>query len=245
MIKVLLLFILTLTSILPAYGAGKFSYELERFERTLKSAGSPPKDISCNGAFSAPEAQDEKTTLYSPHNRKSIELTVLSEARAKEIFNTLKNDEDNSFNYPMDGCYARAHRMATVMDDMGVVSGKAFVEGELYVDTRFGEAGWSYHVASLVAVKKNGKIIPTVFDPGLFDHPVPYEEWKALLLKKPEAKFASEYFTKRFNYDPDSRHDDMEDYLEEELANMKETIRMNARNGEMLDMMEKQEKGKK
>lgn len=237
MVKVLLLWALVFSSLAQASSANKeFAAKLRSFEKTAKTAGSPPTNGYCQ-----PLAHPNETTtsIYSAHNRKQIELTVLSAERAQEVFSILAKDEENSFNFPMDGCYARAHRMAQLMDEMDIVSGKAFIEGNLYVDSKEVEIGWSYHVASLIAVKKNGKIIPTVIDPVLFNRPVPYTEWKAKLLAKPKSKLVSEYFTKRFNYDPDSRHDDMSDYLEDDIENMKDTIKMNSRLGDMLQLMEK------
>lgn len=240
MIKVLLLLTLILSTTFQAAPAATLARQIKSLPGVLKNAGSPPADLNCNGSL---ENQSLTSTLYSPHNRKNVELTVLSPERAREIFTTLKNDEDNSFNYPADGCYARAHRMAMVMDEMGVISGKAFVEGELFVQTSMGEIGWTYHVASLVLVKKDGKLVPTVFDPGLFDRPVPFEEWKALLLKDSKSSFQSEYFTKRFNYDPDARHDDLDQYNEEQVEDMKAAIKGFSRLGHMFEYMDNKEKG--
>ncbi len=191
------------------------------------------------------ELSHEQTgTVYSPHNKKSVELTILSEERAMDVFNKLKSDEDIPFNFPYEGCFARAHKMALDMDDMGIVSGKAFVEGELLMKMNGQEFGWSYHVASLVLVKKGSKMVPTVIDPAIFDKPVPFEEWKAFLLKDPKSKKTSEYFTKRFNYDPETRHSDLKDYNEEELENMVAINRGNARLADMMDMAERQESKK-
>lgn len=236
MIRSFLITVLLVLNFQTLLANDELSLQLGTFNKNVATAGAVNYLENCSKC--GPEL-NQTSSLYSPKNKKSVELSVLSPERALDVFNKLKNDEDIPFIYPMDGCYARAHKMAMVMDEMGIISGKAFLEGNLFVDTKYGEAGWSYHVASLVMIKKNGKLIPTIIDPGLFDKPVPYEEWKNLLLKKPHAKYENEYFTKRFNYDPDSRHDNLTDYREEEIDNMNETNRMNRRSGEMLEMSQR------
>lgn len=202
-----------------------------------------------DGCSACEQSQAITGTVYSPHNKKNIELTILSEDRVKEVFKKIKEDEDIPFNYPYEDCYARAHKAALDLDEMGIVSGKAFVEGEMYFKMKHAEFGWSYHVANLVLVKKGNKLVPTIIDPATFDRPVPVEEWKAFLLKDPKSKKVSEYYTKRFNYDPETRHDDLKNYDEEELENMTATNRSNIRKAEMLEMAErleaKEKKGKK
>ncbi len=244
MIKVLLLLGLFLSTALPADQSG-LAREIKSLPATLKNTGSAPKESTCNGCF---EIGHSTSTLYSAHNRKNVELSILTPERAKEIFKALQSDEDNSFNYNLDGCYARAHRMAMVMDEMGVISGKAFLEGDLYMDFKNVDPtinpGWHYHVASVVFVRKNGKLTPTVLDPSLFDRPVSFNEWKALILKKPKSKLRSEYFTNRFAYDPDNRHDDLSDYLEDHVDNMKSEIKKNTHIGYMLELADKKKKDK-
>lgn len=209
---------------------------IKKFQEAVKKTGTPPC-MTCQEL----EASNQSTSeIYSPFNRKNIELSILSPERAMEVFKTLKNDEDNAFNFPVEGCFARAHRMAQVMDEMDIVSGKAFLEGEFYFNDKFGSYGWSYHVASVVLVRdKKNKLVPTVFDPGLFDRPVSLDEWKKLITKDPKSKLRSEYLTKRFNYDPDNRHDDLTQYDEEQIENMKAEIKDKRRQGEMLEMLDR------
>ena len=128
--------------------------QLRSFSKEVKSSGALNFSENCS---SCEQSQSQTETIYSKYNKKSIELSVLSMNQAMDVFKALKNSEDIPFIYPMDGCYARAHQMAMLMDDMGIVSGKAFVEGDLFANTKYGEVNWSYHVASLVLVKQNGK----------------------------------------------------------------------------------------
>lgn len=225
MVRTLVLFLLIVSTISSLYATDGLPTQIATINEEVKNALTPNYINNC-----APiEAQTrilEKSTVYSKLNKKTIKLSVLSEAHAKEVFNKLKNDADNSFEYPLEGCYARAHRMAMQMDQMGIVSGKAFIEGDnLVVDTSFGEVEWSYHVTSLVIIKVGNKLVPSVIDPAMFEKPVSYDEWKARILKRPESKFVSEYFTKKFNMDPDTRHEDLTSYDPIEIEVSKEAIR--------------------
>lgn len=240
MIRTLVLCLLISLNLSSLQAKDKLSSHISTFNDVVKKAGTVDYNKNCtsiNSSNSTAKYSLEKSTITSKLNKKTIELSVLSEKYAQEVFNTLKNDEENSFNYPLDGCYARAAKMAMDMDNMGIISGKAFVEGDLLVDTKLGEANWSYHVASLVFVKVKNKLVPTVLDPSLFDKPVSYDQWKSRLLAKKGSKFQSEYFTKRFNYDPDSRYDDMESYQDDQVEDMKEAIRKNRTTGEVLQSM--------
>lgn len=242
MVRTFVLALLFILSVSSLSAKDNLSSQIATFNETVKNVGTVDYQKNCT-TLSSPTTTKTfsysrpKDKVYSKLNNKTIELSVLTEKEAKEIFDTLKADEDNSFNYPLDGCYARAHMMASKMDDLGIVSGKAFVEGDLFVPTKMGEAEWSYHVASLLMVKIKGKNVPTIFDPAMFDKPVSYEVWKKKLLADKRAKFQSEYFTKRFNYDPDSRYEDMEDYLEDQVEDMKTTTKNYRMQAEMLERM--------
>jgi hypothetical protein len=176
----------------------------------------------------------ETVTFYSASNNKNVEFSVIDEEFSKIVYNQIITDEKNAFNYPIDGCYARAHQMSFVMDKLKIVSGKIFIEGKFYVDTKVREVGWSYHVASLIAIKKNSLIDLYVIDPILFNQPVLIDTWKKYLIHKPKSKLTDLYFSKRFNYQPDAKHDDLNDYLEDEILNAQNTNRMNYQDGETL-----------
>lgn len=240
MLRKLILFLLVALSITSLQAKDKLKTHISTFNDSVKMAGTLDyvnNCASCASTNSKSTFSREKSSVYSALNKKKIELTVLSEQEASQVFKKLKDDEDNSFNFPLDGCYARAHLMASRMDDMGIISGKAFVEGSLYVDTTIGEAHWSYHVASLVLVKVNGINVPTVIDPGMFDKPVSFEVWKKKLLSDKRAYFKQEFFTSRFNYDPGSLHNNMNDYLEEDVQDMKEATRSNRVIGEVMERL--------
>lgn len=222
MVRTLVLFLLIISGISSLSATDELSTQISTFNEEVKNTLTPNYTNNC-GPLAETKAKVatglyKTSTVFSKLNKKTLELSVLSETQARDVFKKLKNDPENSFEYPLDGCYARAHRMAMQMDDMGINSGKAFIEGDnIVIDTKIGTIDWSYHVASLVIIKVGNKLVPSVFDPSLFDKPVSYEDWKARILKRPESSFRSEYFTKKFNIDPDSRYEDRTDYNADEV----------------------------
>ena len=173
--------------------------------------------------------------LKSPDSGERIPVSVVEEAVAREVFEELAGRSDIPYPAP-DGSYARAHKMVRLLDDRGLTAAKAWLVGALYVDsTRFGEMGFSYHVAPLLWVKVGKAVLLEVLDPSLFEKPVPYEAWKAKLLAKPKAKLTEAFFTTRFVYTPEERKTTGDDYAEETLRDMNETNRHFARELFMFD----------
>lgn len=93
------------------------------------------------------------------------------------------------FQYVIDGCYARAHKMRQmIMDKYGYCCEKVFSYGE-YPSTLAVKADkwggccvrWWYHVVPLLRVKvKRGSLtlqIAYVIDPGMFNTPVTLSTW--------------------------------------------------------------------
>lgn len=198
----------------------------ENLKKTIKkvapavaSAGTIDYKSGCASCTSIGQAS-KTASLVSKGNNQKIDLSVMSEDEAKSLFDEIASRDDIPFGYPLDGCYARAHQMVRIMEEQGVIAGKAFVEGQLYVDTKFGEVGWGYHVAPVVLVKKDGKVQPYIFDPSIFDKPVPYETWKGKMLAKKKAVLESEYYTNRYAYDPDDKDAKYTDYQDDHVHDM-------------------------
>jgi hypothetical protein len=91
------------------------------------------------------------------------------------------------FNYPEDGCWARAHAMCqTLLNDEGVTAAKVWIKGRLEVETDNHEncrVRWGWHVAVFVrpeAYASSDDFL--VFDPAV--SPTTYlslADWRALL----------------------------------------------------------------
>jgi hypothetical protein len=85
------------------------------------------------------------------------------------------------FKYAIDGCFARAHKMRSIIEQRyGYCSEKIFSFGNLDVEASLSGnccVGWWYHVAPLVRVNVNGLVMLYVIDPSMFTEPVPLLNW--------------------------------------------------------------------
>lgn len=83
-----------------------------------------------------------------------------------------------------DGCYARAHKMRQIIEEkFGYCSEKIFNYAEpgsqLAVEVKPGCCVyWWYHVAPVVKVNLNGRIVLMVIDPSMFNTPVSITTWR-------------------------------------------------------------------
>lgn len=177
-------------------------------------------------------------TVDSKENNQKIELTLLSLKEVESLYKELAANKTIPFEFPFDGCYARAQAMAKIMEDKGIISGKAFLEGNLSVESKeFGPISWRYHVAPIVMVQVGGKNVPYVLDPSITTGPVTFEDWKKQMISKPGNFKSNEYFTNRFSYDPDMKFEQQNslnseaesDYpaTNEKFSNYLQQIRLN------------------
>ncbi|HKC11054.1 MAG TPA: protein-glutamine glutaminase family protein [Vicinamibacteria bacterium] len=114
----------------------------------------------------------------------------LTSAQAQALFTEMAALPNVPFNYPDDGCYARAHEMYFTMKADGVEAGKAWNYGSkfessqstLKVSTPYnpnGEVTWRYHVAPSVWVQDGaGGAKQMVIDPSIAKGPIPAVEWQ-------------------------------------------------------------------
>jgi hypothetical protein len=134
----------------------------------------------------------------------ALEQTELSSADAARVFTVMAGltftdatgaQSPVPYHYPVDGCYSRAHTMATVMTQAGIASERVFatstVPGSpLTVGSQFSadQAGgappvtrWFYHVAPIVRVNTGSAIVETVIDPSTQPGPVSVDVWLAAM----------------------------------------------------------------
>jgi Glutaminase len=114
--------------------------------------------------------------------------------RAAAIFLEFAASEELALRFPADGCYARTHLMVKRMLGQGFAPSKvwAFAASRadlLWTETPHhpnGRVQWGYHVAPILMVRgPDGTPREMVFDPLLFDYPVPLEEWRIALHDTP------------------------------------------------------------
>jgi hypothetical protein len=171
--------------------------------------------------------------IDSPSNSQKIELSILTLDRAQELFNKLASNKDIPFTYAKDGCFARAHKMAMLLDEEKIISGKAFMQGKFFAQTISGPAFWTYHVAPIVLVKVGEELKPYIFDPSMFNRPVTMAEWKKGLSRSTRSIFLEEYITNRFSYDLNDKDKAYDAYSEVSINSM------NAENKKNLDQIGK------
>jgi len=114
-------------------------------------------------------------------------VTVMSEADAQKLFTELKNNKDIPFEFSLAGCEQRAHEMARLLLLKGVTPLKGFASVdeskaprlEIPHPRKKGQTiRWKYHVAPVVLVEKNGKLVPYTLDPSMEGKAVPTLQWK-------------------------------------------------------------------
>ncbi|AZA82944.1 hypothetical protein C1637_17635 [Chryseobacterium lactis] len=86
-----------------------------------------------------------------------------------------------TFRYPVDGCYARAHKMRQILNNAGYECEKQFVYGNLRASTGTCCVSWVYHVAILVSFKNaSGVVEKRIIDPSLISTgPVTDVAWRS------------------------------------------------------------------
>jgi hypothetical protein len=123
-------------------------------------------------------------------------ISVVSLARAFEVYKAVAGRGDIAFRYPTDGCYARAHLMGLQMVRMGLRPGKVWAFDDEAMANKGpsrlvalttahpkGFVSWRYHVAPVLKVRtKTGKVVTCVIDPSLHDSPVSLTTWRQRMI---------------------------------------------------------------
>jgi uncharacterized Zn-binding protein involved in type VI secretion len=155
---------------------------------TLISRGNRTKTFADDSGPAWPEGTvyaAATTGVVSDASKKP--LGTLSEKQAQELFDELKSNKDIPFGYASDCCYARAHRMASIMNVKGIKNQKLWCwplgndslnAKKVWKPNDIQNIEWKYHVASTVGVvDARGNVKQKVIDPSLFDSPVSIDEW--------------------------------------------------------------------
>lgn len=129
------------------------------------------------------------------------------------------------FQYVVDGCYARAHKMRQILiEDYGYSCEKVFSyegpSGFLTVDAGDCCVAWWYHVAPLVTVQMPHGVKKFVMDPSMFDGPVTIDQWTAAQENfdcSPYADFGYTDITPGYIYSPGGSTDNYYYYTNQTL----------------------------
>lgn len=123
-------------------------------------------------------------------NSQKLASVIPDLATLNSLFTQIKNQSCGTstasspcitFRYPVDGCYARAHKMRQILINAGYDCEKQFVYGNLRASTGTCCVSWVYHVAILVSFKNaSGVVEKRIIDPSLFSSgPVTDAAWRA------------------------------------------------------------------
>ncbi|WP_110514052.1 WXG100 family type VII secretion target [Herpetosiphon llansteffanensis] len=149
----------------------------------------------------------------------------VSYADATLIFEDMANEPDIPFQFPDDGCYARAHFMAyRISERYGIDINdvdKVFIYGDLEAQTSFiydqvtiggttdtsstadGTVNWAWHVAPIINVRQGDINVPMVIDPSLSNRPLTIEQWKGIMNDPDAITEIAEHTTYGPNYSYD------------------------------------------
>jgi hypothetical protein len=119
----------------------------------------------------------------------AILVTILGDRDVRRAFDLVAArdcrraapDDCIPFDYPDDGCFARAHKMFTTLRDAQIVAGKIWL-GKMHTRTRnsklFCDIHFTKHVAVYVRVPGNGTDSVLVLEPAFFDRgPVRFDDF--------------------------------------------------------------------
>lgn len=174
---------------------------------TCEVASDEEADAYLSAKTYYPKPEFYKTTL--PNMSKFQEIFDYMAAQGCAT-GTAEIDYCIPFQYVVDGCYARAHKMKQILNEKyGFSCQKVFSyegpSGYLAVDAGECCVYWWYHVAPLVKVKTLDGIKQYVMDPSMFDHPVTIDEWTGAqenLDCSPYANFGYSEITPGYIYSP-------------------------------------------
>lgn len=138
-------------------------------------------------------------------NGKRFAVSVLTYDLALRTFQRLEKAVPDPNIALKDGCFARAHETAILLEKRGLLTGKVMVRGKFQiVSNRLKKraAFWRFHVAPIVVIRTGAKLGIWVLDPALFSEPAPIENWLALLMQNPKAELKEIFLTNRFVMHP-------------------------------------------
>lgn len=114
------------------------------------------------------------------------EASLLSESEVQEIFNEFLKNQELALNFPEAGCWERTYEMSWILLQKGILPLKSLMNSEgasgalIRVDHPLKKGQfllWNNHVAPVVLVQKDRRMIPFTLDPSLFSKAVPTAEW--------------------------------------------------------------------
>jgi hypothetical protein len=202
----------------------------------LPASGDFLPPFECSPAGASPRIQGEAACVakggllpnlsdFRDSHCRHLPISVLKEQELLFLFLELASQKEIPFRFLQDGCQARAHRMAQILEEKGISSAKLFVRG------RFAEIRdplwpirWHYHVAPVIGVHRAGRVDLAVLDPSLFGLPVSPEVFLERLRSMSPGRVDEAYLSRSYVYEWNHRELDLTGYRPEDLACMENTL---------------------
>jgi hypothetical protein len=177
------------------------STELDEFDRSTTLLEKPDRTVRVDVSSIDPTRFDVVDLHLKARTFALCKRIVPTYRKAKEIFDFCAQQSCHlpgpttvtpciPFQYVIDGCYARAHKMRKIItEEFRYCCEKVFsfaIDDDDELAVKAGKWGgccvtWWYHVAPLIRVRTkilNLKLeLAMVIDPGMFDHPVLLSTW--------------------------------------------------------------------
>jgi hypothetical protein len=111
--------------------------------------------------------EDEETDIY--RNFLIFENNICNLEQAEKLFNEILLRKDIPFAYTDDGCFARAHVIATHLSNMNIQTGKIWITGGDIINPSDNGCKWDYHVAATIGVKVADNIADNIIETLVID----------------------------------------------------------------------------
>ena len=165
-----------------------------------------------------------------------IKPSVLSQAQAQKLWQEFASLDYIPYQYATDGCYAQATGLALYAEKKGYDVAKIFAEGRLIaklVNNPHKEVAiWDWHVAPVLYVQIGKELVVHVFDPSLFDKPVPESVWLNKMREEDgyetRGKINTSYYGSKYQYMSksfDKSAKKKTSWIPEDLENCRDTLK--------------------
>lgn len=210
--------------------------EWENVENQINSTGDAPMG-NCHKNSILKEKIISAKNYYFETPMGKAQSSVISLSDLYRVFDFIKDSNEIEFDFVYSGCEARAHKMAKILESIGIVSAKVFIHSQtrdekLLRITKDGEEiFWESHVAPVIKVSTGKKVIKQVksgwfstdevlvdevidmvIDPAVSNKPLTLENWKKLIVNKKSK--AESFITSRFNFFTADKYEKRNSYNE-------------------------------
>jgi hypothetical protein len=123
--------------------------------------------------------------IIIPHN-------TISQQQAEQLFIFFKQHKLFNWKNVNNGCEGKADAICLLLEEWNIYNYKVWIFGGAYLKKNHVgglKQNWNYHVAPVITVKIDGKIIHYVLDPATSDSLQLIEEWAAAITQLPHSYY--------------------------------------------------------